>query len=318
MKELTVLMPVYNTNVAWLSEAIDSVLKQTYSNFDFLIIDDGSSHQNVWPCLESFAKKDSRIKLVKNEQNLGLVATLNKGLNLIESTWVARMDSDDICAPDRFEKQMDFLKANPQVAVVGTNGRYIETGKIYSRKRIPASHSEIAAALPFSCCFIHPSMIINREKILEIGGYPDVERAEDNALWLKVLFETNHHLANLTESLIHIRKGENVTLAYRKKVPASGVVLRTMVSNYLGMNSLPAVWDDSNTDCEAKIESIKLVKDALIKRFPYACPSLLNKELLRYAVKAIKRCENISLNTRLKLILMSVQIIICDIKFKLS
>lgn len=292
MKELTVLMPVYNTNVAWLSEAIDSVLNQTYSNFDFLIIDDGSYVEDVWPCLQSYAQKDTRIKLIQNETNIGLVPTLNKGLRLIETPWIARMDADDICEPSRFEKQMSFLQRFPKTAVLGTNGSYIETGRPYSRRNIPTTHAEIAAYLPFSCCFIHSALVLNKEMVLKLGGYPNLERAEDYALWLKFLYETDFPLCNLPDYLMKIRKGNTVNLSYRKKNSESGVALRKLISNYLKLDPVPALWDENELNLREKIESAEAIKNAILKVTPYADKCVLGKELNKYILKVLKSAQH--------------------------
>ena len=114
--KVTVLMPVYNGE-KYLKEAITSILLQTFDDFEFLIINDGSSDASV-DIIQSF--RDPRIRLVHNDTNIGLIATLNKGLKLAHGKYVARMDQDDISLPRRLEKQTYFMDNNPDVGVCGT------------------------------------------------------------------------------------------------------------------------------------------------------------------------------------------------------
>lgn len=179
-KQLTVLMPVYNTRKEWLDEAVKSILDQTYKNFSFLIIDDGSIKETA-DYLDTLATKDKRITVLHNEANQGLVYTLNRGLAFATTPWIARMDADDWAFPDRLSKQMEYLNKHSGITVLGTDAIYLETGRP-TRKIQPLSHTQIEACLPFYDCFVHPSVILRREDILKIGGYPNSLYAEDYAL----------------------------------------------------------------------------------------------------------------------------------------
>ena len=122
---ITVLMPVYNAE-RFLSEAIDSILHQTLTNFEFLIIDDGST-DNSLKIINSY--RDQRIILVRNGTNLGITASLNKGIELAKGHLIARMDADDISYPDRLQKQYDYLNQHPDCAMVSTLARVITEDK---------------------------------------------------------------------------------------------------------------------------------------------------------------------------------------------
>ena len=117
--KISVIMPVYNVNGEWLREAIDSILSQTYTNFELIIIDDGSTNDTP-DILAEYVQKDSRIKIVKGEHK-GISNALNKGLDVADGEFIARMDGDDISLPERFEKQINYLRQNPDVGIVGTN-----------------------------------------------------------------------------------------------------------------------------------------------------------------------------------------------------
>ena len=115
MPKVSVLMPVYNTKEEYLREAIESILNQTFTDFEFIIINDGSTN-NAEEVIKSY--KDSRIKYYRQE-NHGLIYTLNYGLSLCNGEYIARMDSDDISLPFRFEKQIEVLDKNPNIGIVG-------------------------------------------------------------------------------------------------------------------------------------------------------------------------------------------------------
>ncbi|HGF9542707.1 TPA: glycosyltransferase family 2 protein, partial [Acinetobacter baumannii] len=114
---VSVVLPAYNAEL-YLKEAIDSVLSQTFTDFELIILNDGSIDRTEEIIL---SYNDSRIVYVKNEKNLGLIGTLNKGINLAKGKYIARMDADDICLPERFKKQVDFLEKNNEIDLIGTN-----------------------------------------------------------------------------------------------------------------------------------------------------------------------------------------------------
>ena len=118
MIQISVIMPVYNTPVPILKEAVDSILNQTFQDFEFIIIDDCSS-DGSWEYLSSL--RDSRIKLFRNTTNLGIAKTLNIGFRHAKGKYIARMDSDDVSMPDRLRRQFNFMERHPDVMVCGAN-----------------------------------------------------------------------------------------------------------------------------------------------------------------------------------------------------
>lgn len=113
-------MCVYNTNVKYLDESIESIINQTYGKFEFVIVDDGSNSQDTLKCLDDWAQKDPRIILVKNNNNLGLTKSLNIGIRRCKGEYIARMDADDVSSADRIEKQLNYLESHEDVALVGS------------------------------------------------------------------------------------------------------------------------------------------------------------------------------------------------------
>ena len=115
---ISVIMSVYNTNKSFLAEAIESILNQTYPNFEFIIIDDNSTDGSL-SIIEQYMSKDDRIVLIKNKTNIGLTKSLNKGLKLAKGQYIARMDADDVSLPDRFKQQIEYMENNSHVTVIG-------------------------------------------------------------------------------------------------------------------------------------------------------------------------------------------------------
>lgn len=206
MKKLTVLMPVYNGSLDWVEGAVSSILNQSFYNFHFLIINDGSNHE-MTEFLMSLPSMDGRIKILNNDGNKGLVYSLNRGLEACNTEWIARMDADDWAFPHRLCVQMAFLEQSEKVSVLGTKAVYLEDGKSVLKKKLPLTMETIAASLPFYCCICHPTVILNRKDVLSVGGYPNVKNAEDYALWLELLKAKNFIFRNIDSVCLRYRRG---------------------------------------------------------------------------------------------------------------
>ncbi len=180
MPAITVLMPVYNAE-RFLAIAIESILGQTFTDFEFLIIDDCSTDKSV-EIVHSY--NDARIRYYRNEKNLGISPTLNKGVELATAPLIARMDSDDISYPERLHTQYDFIQANPDgalyscwVKVVDQDGRFMRQDNFNSRFYY--------YNLTFICWIYHPTIIFRKKEIMEIGMYT-VPYAEDFELFWQI------------------------------------------------------------------------------------------------------------------------------------
>jgi glycosyltransferase involved in cell wall biosynthesis len=197
---VTVLMPVYNGEI-YLREAIDSILTQTYKDFEFLIINDGST-DNSENIIASY--NDSRIRYVKNECNLKLITTLNKGIELAKGKYIVRMDADDISAPTRIEKQVIFMEKNPEIGLCGS--WFTSFGEVAeSICKYKEQHDEILFKMFYQCHFCHPSLII-RKKVFEDLEIPFDKKfihAEDYELYFRLATKWKFH--NLQESLVKYR-----------------------------------------------------------------------------------------------------------------
>ena len=157
---ITVIMPVYNCEL-YIKEAIDSILNQTFADFDFLIIDDASTDKTVSIIKEY---KDSRIQLIEKTVNTGYTISLNYGLKVAKGEYIARMDGDDISLPNRFEKQIAFLDSNPDVVLCGSNFGIIGTEKLII---LPEDNEAIKLGLLKGNCIAHPSVMFRHSVIQE-------------------------------------------------------------------------------------------------------------------------------------------------------
>ena len=198
---LSVLMPAYNAE-RYVVSAIKSVLDQTFTDFELLLIDDGSSDSTL-ELVQSLT--DNRLKIVQNEQNMGLVGTLQKGLLLCRGRYIARMDADDICLADRFAKQIDFLGAHPEVDIVGGAIQFFGDEQPTAVHVFPGEHNEIRAGLLFYCTLAHPALMFRRELVDQgLFQYSDTYRhAEDYHLWSQLLRQARS--ANLQDCVLMYR-----------------------------------------------------------------------------------------------------------------
>ena len=199
--KVTVLMPVYNGET-YLAEAIESILNQTFADFEFLIIDDGST-DNTWDILNNF--NDSRIRLVKNNQNMGITKTLNKGLQLARSNYVARMDADDICIQERLQRQKAFLDENLNFAMVGSWIEVIdEIGRKIKRINFPIVSYLLRWRLLYTNTFAHSAVMFRKDAALGVGGYSEKLRyAQDYDLWSRISIHWD--VANIPAVLVQWR-----------------------------------------------------------------------------------------------------------------
>lgn len=199
----TVLLPVYNAGET-LRGAIESILVQDEPDFEFLIIEDCSRDSSP-TVVRAFAEKDARIRTIFHQRNEGLAATLNEGLREARGDLVARMDQDDLALANRLSTQIRFLSTRPQVAVAGSFVYYMgRTPEWDHLIRLPSEHKEIADTLPNRNCLYHPSVMMRRDAILDLGGYrPEFRNAEDYDLWFRV--SRRHHLANIPVPLLRYR-----------------------------------------------------------------------------------------------------------------
>lgn len=217
--EVTVLMPVYNGE-KFLKEAIDSILNQTFTDFEFLIVNDGSTDGTEAIIL---SYNDPRIKLI-TQPNGGVAKALNTGLKQASGKYIARMDADDFSTPERLQIQYDFLQQNPGYILIGSDVNYIsEEGEFIFRYINPAyTHEQLKNVIYQDCSFVHSTVFFVKEIAISLGGYPERAHSfEDHLLWTKFIREGK--ICNL----------EMVLGSYRFNVSSVTIDEKDMDKNFL-------------------------------------------------------------------------------------
>ncbi len=202
---VSVLLPVFNAE-RYVEEAVTSILRQTFNNFELIVVDDGSVDSSA-SILQSLARQDSRMRLVSRE-NHGLVASLNEMIAIARGKYLARMDADDISDPRRFAKQVELLDADEGLVAVGSDVFWIDPkGRKLMVGEMPRTHEEIDAftlGVKGGSGMCHPSMMIRREAMLAVGNYrPEFWPAEDADLVLRLAEQGR--LSNIAEPLLSYR-----------------------------------------------------------------------------------------------------------------
>ncbi len=200
MAKVSVLMPVYNTPEEYLRAAIESILGQTYQDFEFIILNDASTDENVEKIVKSYT--DKRIRYYKNEQNKGISYSRNRLIDLAKGEYLAVFDHDDISFPERLEKEAAFLDSHPDVGFVGSWYQASDKNKI---RKFPTNDREIKLKLMSGCVVSHTSSMIRKSVLVENGiCYEEIfSPAEDYGLWFRLLSKTQ--FANLPEVLVMYR-----------------------------------------------------------------------------------------------------------------
>ncbi len=204
--KISVLMTVYNRD-KYLCEAIDSILKQTFKDFEFILVDDGSTDRSL-EIIEEYAKQDARIIVVKNERNLGISRAVKKGIPYCQGKYIARMDSDDICLPERFEIQFRHMEANPDLDVLGISLDFIDEKGILTGKSVvyPTDPMVIRFMMLYRCILHNPTVLMKKTFYRGFIDFKEAEMAvaaEDYAFWVKGNFD--HTYSNLQDKLFLYR-----------------------------------------------------------------------------------------------------------------
>lgn len=232
---VTVLMPVYN-GATFLVEAVQSILRQTFTDFEFIVIDDGSIDNSV-EVIQRF--QDSRIRIIRNGMNLGVAASLNIGLMLAQGEYVARMDADDISRPERLECQVSFMDENPMVGVCGSWIQFYsrENNKVW---KLPECSEEIRCWQFHTVGVAHPSVMIRRQFFVENGLQydPKYRHIEDFEIWGRAIRHMD--FSNIQKVLLDYRLSpEQVCATYSTEQHESIAPLRLQLVQELGIDPTP-------------------------------------------------------------------------------
>lgn len=238
---VAVIMPVHNAE-RYLSESIQSILSQTFTDFQLIIVDDGSRDAS-WSIIESF--DDNRIVKVRFDESRGIVSALNTALRMTDSEFIARMDADDVARDDRFQKQLEFLRSRPDVGVCGSAIRIVK-GRFSCYARYPETHDEIICSLAiYKRAVCHPSVMLRRSVLdrEEICYTSDYRHVEDLSLWHGLAQKTRFH--NLREPLLAYRMhSEQVSTRYNaSQMDQTQALINTVLSEYFPSLPLPVRED---------------------------------------------------------------------------
>ena len=231
MKTISVIMGIYNCE-STLADAIESILNQTYTDWELIMCDDGSDDST--PIIaEAYAEKHGNIRLVKNESNKGLNYTLNHCLEYADGKYIARMDGDDLSEPTRFEKQVKFLKEHPEIAIVSSTMKCFDENGVWGTTTAieRPTNLDFAKRPPFA----HAASMVRKEAFDAVHGYTVDKRlllVEDYDLWI-LMYEAGYRGANLLEPLYFVRDDKNAHSRRKFKYRFNEMYVR-----YLGFKKL--------------------------------------------------------------------------------
>ena len=212
--KVTILLPAYSAAL-YLRDSLDSIMRQAFKDFDVLLIDDGSMDDTSKIAIE-YSNIDRRIKYYKNEKNIGLIKTLNKGLSLAKGEYIVRMDADDIMFDDRLYKQVKYMDSNPECFVCGGQMEYIG-GLTGMAPILPQKYEDLLYLSLINCPLYHPTTIIRNSAIKQFGlKYNDsYKHAEDYKFWSDIIFSHPNSIANIKDVVLFYRISNNqITAKY--------------------------------------------------------------------------------------------------------
>jgi glycosyltransferase involved in cell wall biosynthesis len=184
---VSVIIPCFNAEL-YIDDCLQSIVNQSYNNLEIIVLDDGSTDESL-TIIQQWVNRDARIKIVKNDQNLKLIKTLNKGLDLCNGKYIARMDADDIALPFRIGHQVNLLESHPQVGITGTFMEMFDEKGNKSKAILPLSNERIKAYILTASPFFHPTVLIRKDVLdkYNLKYEENYYRAEDHALWINLL-----------------------------------------------------------------------------------------------------------------------------------
>lgn len=313
---ISVVMSVYREPKQWLEQSIDSILNQSFSDFEFIIIIDDPQNQDAINLVQQIADEDKRIVILKNEENIGLTKSLNRGLKVAKGKYIARMDADDVSYLDRFEKQYSFMEANPNVILLGTGVRYIdEIGKPIKVIIYQSDNDKVKSRMLFNSGFSHPSIMIRRSTLVknDVWYDEDYRQTQDYRLY-ETLYDLGD-FANLPEILVDYRisKTQISTKLHNSQGNNMQIIRRRMINkwlNHIGYHNLD--FDHAINRMEIRKDVLKLLdnkKDCYFDTFMKTMyftntnnklvmwiVSVLNRDFFRLSNKDKKSLIGIVLN----------------------
>ncbi len=264
MVDISVLMCIHSEEEEWLIESIESVLSQSYSNFEFIIVNDNPSREINKKLLEYYSLKDLRISVINNEINLGLTKSLNIGLRRTKGKYVARMDADDISFLDRFSEQFEFMESNENVVLCGTQVRYIGSESKKKLSWIKKKNIDLKQNLIWGSVFVHPTVFIRSSVLKSNNIFYDENylQAQDYSLWVDLINLGDFY--NIQKILLDYRKSDRQISSIKKsnQLDYSRKIRLKLINNKM----IQIGSDFSISDKEFFFEDIKKLYNELHKK----------------------------------------------------
>lgn len=276
---ISVIMPVYNSG-DYIEEAVASILRQTYSNFELIIIDDGSTDSS-WGKIQQL--EDERIIRLQNEKNSGVIATYINGFNVARGKFIAYMDSDDTASPDRLEKQVDFLERHPEIAIVSGALKYVsESGEELNRRWAPPTNPKLIMwTLFFENAVVNSAAMIRREAYIRfIENPPKLRYAYDYESW--AIFSESYLIANLPDILHAYRMhSSNYSFSHLADLRDEDVVIKKkLIEDFLGRSVPDGVTEfiskPVGNQPEMAIKALDLLQE--LRRHFFSTVNVTNEE----------------------------------------
>lgn len=211
--KVSIIMGIYNIPKKQLCAAIDSIISQTFKDWEFIICDDGVTDE-IRELLKLYRKRDSRIVLIKNRRNLGLAQSLNHCLKYVKGDYIARMDADDISHEKRLQRQCEFLDTHLQYSFVGTQSQIFDESGVYQIRHV--EEKPVKTSFLLRSPFMHPTIMVRKEAYVAVNGYrisKETRRAEDYDLFMR-LYAKGYQGYNLQENLFFYREDKT---SYKKR-----------------------------------------------------------------------------------------------------
>lgn len=284
-------MPVYNTE-KFVGEAIESILNQTFMDFEFLIINDASTDKSEKIIL---SYQDPRIRYYKNKINMGVARTLNKGLKLAKAEFIARMDADDISLPYRLELQYKRMRKDKSLAMVASYFDLIDEDNRYIRTNKGATSSEeIYYKLQFHNCLGHPTVMYRKEVVLkEFNGYKILE-SEDVDLWLRI--SKRYRIVVLNEILVKVRRSEQGrTALFNNDINQSAVIviknnIQLLIGKSVSFEVARILAEDYDFYSSPRVmKEARPILEMINNKILETCPTYSDKSILKKCMKNKKR-----------------------------
>ncbi len=225
---ISVLMSVYNEELGEISESVDSILSQSYTDFELIIVVDNPQNTSAIELLDKYVAKDHRVRVLINETNIGLALSMNRAASVANGEFFLRMDADDICLPDRFKKQIECITSG-KYDLVCANYNFVDENRILLSQTAPVfSDKQISLLLPSRNVIHHPTVIMRADTFRKVGGYRNYLCGQDYDLWLRMLCDDcKFHM--MPEKVIDYRvRNASTTVMFRYKQSCTGDYIRRL------------------------------------------------------------------------------------------